>query len=140
MVGNTPSPALVKGSVNAGAADVSNDDTLPASFEELEAAAAAVSAAVHRNPALKRNVWGDGVGLEEPASRRPLPTEEAEALDSPVPLTQRAPEALESPFPLAQRTPPEALEAPCQLVADPGSPSGDTPMPTVSPLEVIVCI
>ena len=99
MVGNTPSLALVKGSVNAGAADVSNDDTLPASFEELEAAAAAVSAAVHRNPALKRNVWGDGVGLEEPASRRPLPTEEAEALDSPVPLTQRAPEALESPFP-----------------------------------------
>ncbi|CAE7816235.1 unnamed protein product [Symbiodinium sp. CCMP2592] len=141
MVGNTPSPALLKdlkGSVNAGAADASNEDTLPASFEEMEAVAAAVSGALHRNPALKRNVWGDGVELEEPASRRHFPTEEAKAPDSPFPLARRTPEALESPFPLAQRTPPEALESPCRLPADPGSPSGDTPMPTVSPLEVTI--
>ena len=83
MVGTTPSPTVDKGSVNVAVpADGTNEDTLPASFEEMEA----VAAMLQRNPALKRNVWGDDARLEEPASRRPFLPDEPETSERPCPL------------------------------------------------------
>ncbi|OLP56419.1 hypothetical protein AK812_SmicGene48585, partial [Symbiodinium microadriaticum] len=123
MVGTTPSPTVDKGSVNVAVpADGTNEDTLPASFEEMEA----VAAMLQRNPALKRNVWGDDARLEEPASRRPFLPDE--------------PETSESPVPLGQRTPSEAFGSPCRVPRSPGSTlskMGDnSPKPTISPLQV----